>query len=102
MNTHEIALELPGAHLDISRMPGHWLLARMGKRVLRPGGLEITHKMLEALAVSSSDHVVEFAPGLGITTRLVLASNPASYVGIERDEPEVVGDEDTSGDSSEE
>ncbi len=86
MITSEHVLELPGAHLDLSRMPGHWLLARMGKRVLRPGGLDLTRKMLEGLAVSSSDDVVEFAPGLGTTTRLVLASGPASYVGVERDE----------------
>lgn len=89
MNTYEHALELPGAQLDISRMPGHWLLARMGKRVLRPGGLEMTRAMLDGLAVSAGDHVVEFAPGLGVTTRLVLASEPASYVGIERDEAAV-------------
>lgn len=89
MNPHEHALELPGAQLDISRMPGHWLLARMGKRVLRPGGLELTRTMLDGLAVSASDHVVEFAPGLGITTRLVLAAAPATYVGVERDEAAV-------------
>lgn len=27
---------LPGEGLDASKMPGHWLLARLGKRVLRP------------------------------------------------------------------
>jgi hypothetical protein len=27
-------------------MPGHWVLARMGKRVLRPGGLELTRRLL--------------------------------------------------------
>lgn len=81
--------EPPGANLDLDRMPGHWLLARMGKRVLRPGGLELTQQMLDALAVSTTDHVVEFAPGLGATTRLVLRKNPASYIGIERDEAAV-------------
>ena len=25
---------LPGAALDVAKMPGHWLLARLGKRVL--------------------------------------------------------------------
>ena len=33
---------LLGEHLDATRMPGHRLLARLGKRVLRPGGLELT------------------------------------------------------------
>jgi ubiquinone/menaquinone biosynthesis C-methylase UbiE len=67
-------------------MPGHWLLARLGKRVLRPGGLELTRCMLEALAIHSSDAVVEFAPGLGVTTRLALDRHPASYTAIEDDE----------------
>jgi len=33
------SLDLPGSDLDVAKMPGHWLLARLGKRVLRPGGL---------------------------------------------------------------
>ena len=77
---------LPGEGLDYAKMPGHWLLAQMGKKVLRPGGLELTKKMLSALRITSRDDVVEFAPGLGVTARTVLAKNPASFVGIERDE----------------
>jgi SAM-dependent methyltransferase len=77
---------LPGATLDMAKMPGHWLLARMGKRVLRPGGLELTTRMLDALAIGADDRVVEFAPGLGVTARLTLARRPAAYTGIERDE----------------
>ena len=84
--TPERAGPLPGANLDISRMPGHWLLARMGKRVLRPGGLELTQRMLETLAIGREDRVVELGPGLGATTRLILENNPNTYVGIERDE----------------
>lgn len=75
---------LPGVGLDMAKMPGHWVLAQMGKRVLRPGGLELTRQMLGALAVQSTDTVVEFAPGLGVTTRLVLAQQPESYIGVER------------------
>jgi ubiquinone/menaquinone biosynthesis C-methylase UbiE len=66
-------------------MPGHWLLARLGKRVLRPGGLELTKQMLHALAVTDADHVIEFAPGLGVTAQLTLANAPASYTGVEAD-----------------
>jgi len=73
---HEPAME---------KMPGHWLLARMGKRVLRPGGLELTHRLLTDLSVSPDDDVVEFAPGLGVTARLTLACGPHSYTAIERD-----------------
>lgn len=67
-------------------MPGHWLLARLGKRVLRPGGRELTDAMLEALAVGEADDVVELAPGAGVTARQVLAARPRSYVGVDRDE----------------
>ncbi len=76
----------PGGGLSTAKMPGHWLLARLGKRVLRPGGLELTRRMLDALDIRSLDHVVEFAPGLGTTARITLGRKPASYTGIERDE----------------
>jgi SAM-dependent methyltransferase len=82
----ETELVLPGAGLAAGKMPGHWLLARLGKRVLRPGGLELTRCMLESLAIRSSDAVVEFAPGLGVTARLALDRHPASYTAIEGDE----------------
>lgn len=82
----EYADAMPGANLDMAKMPGHWLLARMGKRVLRPGGLELTRRMLDGLAIGADDAVVEFAPGLGATTRLALERAPAAYTGIERDE----------------
>ncbi len=69
----------------MDKMPGHWVLAQIGKRVLRPGGLELTHRMLDVLTIGPADHVVEFAPGLGITARMALAANPASYTAVERD-----------------
>lgn len=76
---------LPGSTLEASRMPGHWLLARLGKRVLRPGGLELTRRMLAGLLITRVDRVVELAPGMGATARLVLEGPFASYTGIERD-----------------
>jgi ubiquinone/menaquinone biosynthesis C-methylase UbiE len=66
-------------------MPGHWLLARMGKRILRPGGRELTHRLLERLQINPADDVIEFAPGLGETARATLARGPASYTAVERD-----------------
>lgn len=82
-------ISLPGQGLDIAKMPGHWLLARLGKRVLRPGGLELTKKMLKGLRLSPGDDVVEFAPGLGATTKRALALHPRSYVAVDRDEQAV-------------
>jgi hypothetical protein len=68
------------------KMPGHWLLAKMGKRVLRPGGIELTRRLLDELNIGPSDDVVEFAPGLGVTAQLTLARQPAAYTAIERDD----------------
>ncbi|HEX7057756.1 MAG TPA: methyltransferase domain-containing protein [Bacilli bacterium] len=70
----------------IASMPGHWLLAKLGKRVLRPGGIELTKRMLNGLNITNQDHVVEFAPGMGITARMTLDRNPLTYTAIERDE----------------
>src|SRR5829696_1990761 len=76
----------PGEGLKTEKMPGHWVLARLGKRVLRPGGMELTRRMLASLGIGESDDVVEFAPGMGVTARLTLALRPASYTAVERDE----------------
>lgn len=67
------------------KMPGHVLLARLGKRVLRPGGRGLTERMLDALATGPGDDVVELAPGRGATASLTMASRPRSYIGVEAD-----------------
>lgn len=72
-----------GQHPD--KLQGHWILARAGKRVLRPGGLALTRQMLGALAIRPEDRVVEFAPGLGVTARMVLQHHPLAYWGVERE-----------------
>ena len=86
MTQQDIDPAMPGRGLDYERIPGHWLLAQMGKRVLRPGGIELTRQMLAGLEIGTDDDVVEFAPGLGVTARATLERQPQSYIGIERDE----------------
>ena len=71
--------------VDVSRQPGHWVLAALGKRALRPGGLELTEQLIEGLSPNAEDDVVELAPGLGVTAQMVLSRNPRSYIGIERE-----------------
>jgi len=74
------------ANQHLNAEQGHWLLAKMGKKVLRPGGKELTLGLLEKLQVSTSDDVVEFAPGLGFTAAITLGKNPRSYTGVELNE----------------
>jgi phospholipid N-methyltransferase len=71
---------------DPSTMPIYALLIQMGKRVLRPGGMGLTRKMLEMLNINTTDEVVEFAPGTGDTAKIVLSYKPARYTAIERDQ----------------
>jgi len=75
---------LPQAERRIEDVSGHWLLARLGKRVLRPGGAGMTTDLLRDAALADAD-VVELAPGLGRTAAEILAANPRSYVGVEQD-----------------
>lgn len=65
---------------------GHWVLAKLGKKVLRPGGRELTNQMIAALNIGTDDVVVEFAPGLGYTARLTCTHNPKTYTAVEINE----------------
>ena len=70
---------------DLDKAQGHWILARMGKKVLRPGGRELTEQLVGFLGIGPGDDVAEFAPGLGHTAALTLGRHPRSYTGIELD-----------------
>jgi SAM-dependent methyltransferase len=83
-NSVESGSALPLAGRDDEAVQGHWLLARLGKRVLRPGGVELTHKLLALAGVADAD-VVELAPGLGRTAAEIIDRHPRSYVGVEQD-----------------
>ncbi|ASK64867.1 SAM-dependent methyltransferase [Brachybacterium avium] len=75
---------LPGANRPVAKTAGHWLLASIGKTVLRPGGRETTQWLLDHIGIPGST-VVEFAPGLGITAREILDRGPRRYVGVDSD-----------------
>lgn len=68
---------------------GHWVLASLGKKVLRPGGIQLTRIMLRELAIGTQDRVVELAPGLGATARRTLTRRPAAYCAVDKN-PDVV------------
>ncbi len=76
--------DLSFAERPTEHMPGHWLLARLGKRVLRPGGRELTEHLLDDARLRDAD-VLEIAPGLGKTAAAILTRGPRSYVGVEAD-----------------
>lgn len=75
---------LPSADRSDDAVHGHWLLARLGKRVLRPGGVELTRELLARAGLTGAD-VLELAPGLGRTATEILARRPRSYLGAEQD-----------------
>lgn len=66
-----------------ARLQGHWLLASLGKRVLRPGGRGLTRRLLDRAYPSSHDRIVEFGPGVGLTAGMLLAVDPVSYTGVD-------------------
>ena len=71
------------SNTKIDNKQGHWILAKMGKKVLRPGGKELTLKLMDNMQIGLDDDIVEFAPGLGFTASLAIKNNPNSYTGIE-------------------
>lgn len=75
---------LPSADRTDDAVHGHWLLARLGKRVLRPGGIGLTRTLLTRADVAGVD-VLELAPGMGRTATEILARRPRSYLGAEQD-----------------
>ncbi len=68
---------------EAGRMQGHWLLAKLGKRILRPGGRALTAKLLERAKPAGDDDIVELGPGVGATAEVLLRANPRSYRGVD-------------------
>lgn len=88
MPSSDAALPVPGEGRDPATMPAHWLLASLGKTVMRPGGGVVSALMLDGLGIGPQDDVLDLAPGLGTTVRHVQDVAPASFRGIERSEAE--------------
>ena len=84
MGTNTSQPPLPQSDRSTNVAAGHWVLARAGKRVLRPGGLKLTNRLLDAAELQDK-RVVEFAPGLGRTAAIMLERDIASYVGVDQD-----------------
>ncbi len=76
---------IPQQNLHADKTQGHWVMARLGKTVLRPGGMELTKQMMNDLTIKPSDSVIEFAPGMGATAQMTLNKSPLSYTAIDRE-----------------
>lgn len=70
----------------LNEKQGHWILARLGKKILRPGGRELTEVLIKNMEINPEDDVVEFATGLGLTAALACAQQPKSFTGIDNNE----------------
>jgi SAM-dependent methyltransferase len=75
----------------MSSEKGFWVLSQLGKKVLRPGGKELTEEIIHFLQINSQQTVVEFAPGKGFTTELLLLKQPKEYFGIDI-EPQTISE----------
>ena len=53
--------------IDFDRVPAFVMLFHLGKKTMRPGGMELTHQMLDRLEIGHDDKVIELAPGPGAT-----------------------------------
>ncbi|MGC4233539.1 MAG: class I SAM-dependent methyltransferase [Niabella sp.] len=67
----------------LNEKQGHWILAKVGKKVLRPGGRELTRILMDSMHIGPADDVVEFAPGLGFTAAIACSKKPNSYIGVD-------------------
>ncbi|HET8928632.1 MAG TPA: class I SAM-dependent methyltransferase [Microbacterium sp.] len=79
-----VETRLPEQDRPVATMAGHWILAKLGKKVLRPGGRAFTRRLLDISGVTGND-VVELAPGLGHTAQEIVARAPHSYRGVDAD-----------------
>jgi SAM-dependent methyltransferase len=63
-----------------------WPLAqRVTAGLVCPGGRPMVARALEGVGLEEGDRVVEMAPGLGITSAIVLERGPRTWVGLEPD-----------------
>ncbi|MGD9694515.1 MAG: methyltransferase domain-containing protein [Thermoleophilia bacterium] len=63
-----------------------WPLAQRAVTALaRPGGAEMTERVIEGLGLQEGDRVVELAPGFGLTGAIVLGRGPRTWTAVDPD-----------------
>ncbi len=63
-----------------------WPLARrVASGFARPGGPAMVARAIEGAALDEGSRVVELAPGLGLTSEILIACDPRVWTGVEPD-----------------
>ncbi len=70
----------------MNRLPGHHLLARIGKTKLRPGGKIATDWLIEKANITSETKVLEVACNMGTTLVNVAKTYGCNIVGVDMNE----------------
>ena len=72
------------SNLNLKTAPGHEVLAKAGKTVLRPGGLEATRQLLDWADFQPGETVLELAASFGKSAIGLARRYGVRVVGIER------------------
>ncbi len=70
----------------MNRVPGHVLLARLGKKRLRPGGITATNWLIEHGEFNKDSKVLEVACNRGVTLMEIAKKYHCDITGVDRDE----------------
>ncbi|MBP0029268.1 class I SAM-dependent methyltransferase [Roseofilum sp. Guam] len=70
--------------LNLKKAPGHQVLAKAGKKLLRPGGRSATEKLFAAANFQPGDSVLELAASFGYSAIALAKKHQVKVTGIER------------------
>lgn len=73
---------MPQSNMENHNHPWDYLY-KLGKQSFTPGGKELTEKMVELININTKDKIVEYAPGLGNMSRILLQYKPLEYTAID-------------------
>lgn len=79
--------ELEVYYMDkkVERIPGHVLLASLGKKRLRPGGVEATNWLIENAHIDSNSKILEVACNMGTTLIDIVKKYNCRAIGVDKD-----------------
>lgn len=69
--------------IEEKRLPTHLFLAKLGKKMLRPGGKEGTDRIIEACDLQAETTVLEVAPNMGTTAMHLAKTYGCKITGID-------------------